>query len=80
LVPGDRTIEAGLEQGKAAVTDFNASALDTDLQGLEFLRAVLGEPKRAAVGQPAMRAAEAASDLRSARRRARSRREMRAGL
>lgn len=62
------------------MTDFNASALDTDPQGIELLRAVLGEPKRSALGQPAMRAAEAASDLRASRRRTRARREFRAGL
>jgi hypothetical protein len=61
------------------VTDFSAIALDTDPQGLDTLRSVLGHPKRLPLGASAMRAAASAAEVRSAaRRRAHARRELRA--
>ncbi len=52
------------------MTDFNASAIETDPQGLAMLRSVLGQPKRAPAGEASLRAAEASAELRSVRRRA----------
>jgi hypothetical protein len=60
------------------VTDFNASAFENDPCGVEFLRSVLGAPRRAPAGAAGMRAAEAAMEVRTAaRRRTRARREIR---
>ncbi len=62
------------------MTDFNAFALDSDPQGMEMLRAVIGPAKRQPSGEAGLRAAEAAAENRSVRRRGQTRREARAGF
>ena len=72
--------EAGKTAREDAVTDFNASALDSDPQGMGMLRAVIGPAKRQPSGEADFRAAEAAAENRSVRRRGHARREARASL